>query len=65
MGTTSEEVRRDRPGDDIVPHPEVLSTNAIKIDAAPEQVWPWLLQTVPHGEPGTAFYGSDLWSHRG
>jgi hypothetical protein len=59
-GATSEEVRRDMPGDDIVPHPEVLSTTEITIDAAPEQVWPWLLRTVPHGEPGTAFYRVEL-----
>jgi hypothetical protein len=95
-GATSEEVAREMPGDDMVPAAQVQTTHAITIDAAPEQVWPWLVQmgyhragwytypwvdrylwrienpsadeivpelqglsvgdTVPDGEPGTAFY---------
>lgn len=32
------------PGDDIVPNAQVQATDAITIDAALEQVWPWLVQ---------------------
>jgi hypothetical protein len=32
------------PGDDIVPNAQVQATNAITIDATPEQVWPGLVQ---------------------
>lgn len=32
------------PGDDIVVDPEVVTDHAITIDAAPGDVWPWLVQ---------------------
>ena len=43
-GATEEEVRRGLPGDDIVGTPTVAGTRAVTIAAAPEQVWPWLVQ---------------------
>jgi hypothetical protein len=37
--------RRGRlPGDELVPAPMWQATRAVTIDAAPEEVWPWLVQ---------------------
>ena len=47
------------PGDDLVPSPILKITNALTIDAPPDQVWPWLVQ-LGHGRAG--FYSdSRLW----
>ncbi len=43
-GATTAEVSRVYPGDEINPQPAVAWTNAISIDAPPEQVWPWIAQ---------------------
>ena len=43
-GATDEEVRRRYPGDDVIPGGTRSATMAVTIDAAPEQVWPWLVQ---------------------
>jgi hypothetical protein len=43
-GATSEEVSRALPGDDLVTGPRLQMTNAITINAAPSQVWPWIAQ---------------------
>jgi hypothetical protein len=45
------------PGDDMVADPHFRATRAITIDAAPEEVWPWLVQ-VGFGRAG--FYSYDL-----
>jgi hypothetical protein len=47
-GATRDEVRRPMPGDDIVSHAKGQTTHAITIDAAPERVWPWLVQMGYH-----------------
>jgi hypothetical protein len=41
---TSGEQRQALPGDDLVPAPDWQATRAITIDAAPSEVWPWLVQ---------------------
>lgn len=43
-GATDEEARRPLPGDDLMAAPSVVSTRAVTIDAAPRDVWPWLVQ---------------------
>jgi hypothetical protein len=43
-GATGAEMARPMPGDDLVPHADLVATRAITIAAAPEQVWPWLVQ---------------------
>jgi hypothetical protein len=43
-GATGEEVARVLPGDDLLPDAEVVSTRAVTIEAAPDTVWPWLVQ---------------------
>jgi hypothetical protein len=47
-GATAEEVGRPMAGDDIVPHAKGRTTHAITIDAAAEDVWPWLVQMGYH-----------------
>ena len=43
-GATSEEARRRLPGDEEVPNAQIHGTRAVTIDAAPEDVWPWIVQ---------------------
>jgi len=43
-GATVDERRRPMPGDDLVPRPHAETTHAITVNAAPEAVWPWLVQ---------------------
>jgi hypothetical protein len=56
---TAEERRMPLPGGELVPSPIVVTTHAVTINAAPQQVWPWLVQTG-HGRAG--FYSdSPFW----
>ena len=32
------------PGDDLVAEPRMTVTHAVSVNAAPEQIWPWLIQ---------------------
>jgi hypothetical protein len=43
-GATAEETRRTLPGDDLVPGATMQTTRAITIKAAPETIYPWLVQ---------------------
>ncbi|MEO6198161.1 MAG: hypothetical protein ABIP58_08680 [Dehalococcoidia bacterium] len=43
-GATDEELTRGMPGDDIVDNPTFNATRAITIEAAPEEIWPWIVQ---------------------
>jgi hypothetical protein len=43
-GATDAEVSMALPGDDLVPDISMQTTKALTIDAAPDQVYPWLLQ---------------------
>jgi hypothetical protein len=56
-GLTDGEVGRSLPGDVLVPVPKVYYTQAITIEAPPEEVWPWLVQ-VGYGRAG--WYTYDL-----
>lgn len=56
-GATDAEVAAAMPGDELVPGSQTFCTRAITIDAAPEAVWPWLVQ-VGFGRAG--FYSNDL-----
>jgi hypothetical protein len=55
-GAEAGELTRPLPGDELVPHPELGYTRAITIEAAPDQVWPWLAQ-IGQGRGG--FYSYD------
>jgi hypothetical protein len=43
-GTTSEELTRHWPGDQLVPNPSFVWTNALTIDRPAAEVWPWVTQ---------------------
>jgi hypothetical protein len=55
-GATALEVARALPGDELVPRARISSTHAITIQAAPAEVWPWLLQL---GQGRGGFYSYD------
>lgn len=55
-GATAAEVTSALPGDDLVPHPKITSTRAITVDAAPEDVWAWVVQM---GQGRGGFYSFD------
>jgi hypothetical protein len=43
-GATPEERQKALPGDDLVPNANIQTTKALTIRAAPEAIYPWLLQ---------------------
>jgi hypothetical protein len=47
-GSTADERAMRLPGDDIVPHPQVVTNHAITINTPAEDVWPWLVQMGWH-----------------
>ncbi|HXJ91019.1 MAG TPA: hypothetical protein VMS18_29695 [Candidatus Binatia bacterium] len=52
-GTTSAEAHRALPGDELFPAYTGEATHAITIHAAPEKIWPWLMQI---GQDRSGFY---------
>jgi hypothetical protein len=54
-GATNAELGRSLPGDDLVPNVKVGYTQAITINAPPEEVWPWLVQ-IGYGRGGWYTY---------
>lgn len=40
----ADEGKRDLPGDDRIPNAKAITTHGITIHAAPEAIWPWLIQ---------------------
>ena len=53
-GATDEELARAMPGDDLLPDAKP-ATRAISIAAAPEAIWPWLVQ-LGYGKAGWYSY---------
>jgi hypothetical protein len=45
-GATPDELSRAMPFDDMIPRPNYFSTRAITIDAAPDEIWPFLIDTT-------------------
>jgi hypothetical protein len=43
-GATPGEAARTLPGDELIPNPKWRYTHVVAIHAAPEAIWPWLLQ---------------------
>ena len=56
-GASPAEVADAMPGDDLFPRAQYRSTRAITIAAAPEEVWPWLVQV---GCLRAGWYSDDL-----
>ncbi len=43
-GATRIEKKRELPGDDLVPHPQLQETRATTINVPADQLWPWIVQ---------------------
>lgn len=43
-GATAHELGRTMPGDALVVNPTYTATLAVTVDAAPDDIWPWLMQ---------------------
>jgi len=43
-GARELDVTRVMPGDELITHPDIVSTRAISIGAPPAAIWPWLVQ---------------------
>jgi hypothetical protein len=56
FGATPEEAGAPLLGDEIIPHPDLVATRAVAIAAAPDDVWPWLVQL---GQGRGGFYTYD------
>jgi hypothetical protein len=52
-GSDPRDLDREWPGDSFTPVPHSVATRAIEIDAAPADVWPWILQI---GQDRGGFY---------
>jgi hypothetical protein len=50
-GVTDAEAFSTLPGDNVIDHPRVEWTRGVSVQAAPEQVWPWLVQ-MGYGRAG-------------
>lgn len=61
-GATPEEHAAKYPGDDLIPDPDQPSTFAATINAAPEEIWPWLVQM---GSDRGGFYSWDRFDNGG
>ena len=62
LGRHREEASRPMPGDDRCPRPQLNATRAVTIAAAPEHIWPWLVQW---GWNRAGFYSYDLLDNLG
>ena len=56
-GSTEAELDATLPGDELTPAADHVVTRAVTIDAAPEAVWPWLVQL---GKGRGGFYSYDV-----
>ena len=61
-GVDPDEASGDLPGDDLVADPDRVMTHGVTIEAAPADVWPWLLQ-MGYGRGG--WYSYDAVDMRG
>jgi len=43
-GATDDEITASFSGDELVPSPRLLYTRAVTVNAAPEQIYPWIVQ---------------------
>ena len=55
-GATHEEADARLPGDELLAHPDGVSTRAITIDAPAAAVWPWIAQMGPAPRGGAYTY---------
>lgn len=56
-GATDNEIKRPMPGDDVVGKPSFNATRAVTINAAAENIYPWIVQM---GINRAGWYSYDL-----
>jgi hypothetical protein len=54
-GANPEEIAMRLPGDELLEHADIVANRALRIDAPPSAVWPWLVQMGP-GRGGAYTY---------
>jgi len=54
-GAAAQEVSGEVAGDELMPHPDIVATRVVEIDAPPSAIWPWLVQMGP-GRGGAYTY---------
>jgi hypothetical protein len=54
-GATAADIDRPMPGDDLLPDPDLFSTRAVRVQAPPSAIWPWLMQ-MGSGKGGVYTY---------
>ena len=54
-GATAQEADGAVAGDELMPHPDIVATRVVEIDAGPAAIWPWLVQMGP-GRGGAYTY---------
>jgi hypothetical protein len=54
-GASGDEATRPLPGDELLTDADIVATRAIRIEAPPSAVWPWLVQMGP-GRAGAYTY---------
>jgi hypothetical protein len=54
-GSSTNELVRTFPGDELIPEPRYVTTRAITINASPGYIWPWLVQ-MGQGRAGLYSY---------
>ena len=54
-GATAQEASGEVAGDELMPHPDIVATRVVEIDAPPSAIWPWLVQMGP-GRGGAYTY---------
>jgi hypothetical protein len=60
-GATVDEAAEQLPGDNEVANPSYVATRAVTIDAAAEDVWPWIAQIGYVGYGRGGWYAFDFW----
>ncbi len=55
-GATAEEIAAELPGDELIASPNGVATRAITVDAAADQIWPWIVQIGPAPRGGVYTY---------
>ena len=61
-GATDQEVIRYMAGDELIEDPSFNATRAVEINAAPEEIWPWIVQM---GYKRAGFYSYDKLDNAG
>jgi hypothetical protein len=56
-GATHEELSMALPGDEFMPHADLVATRAVTVRTAPDGVWPWIAQL---GQGRGGFYSYDF-----